>query len=131
MTDTTTPTGPFVFSAMAGVELAELDEALLRAFRAIREALIEGRAVIVFVSDSDLLGHGSPADAALAGGLLGLTRALATEGVREGWRINALAIADDIDPVELDAWTTRLAESTALNGGLLRLGNLHLGKVPV
>jgi len=122
---------PFVLSATPGTELAELDETLLAAFRAIRDALTEGRTVVVVVRDSDLLGHGSPADAALAGGLLGLTRALATEGVRQGWRVNALGVTGDVDTAELDAWITHISESTAINGELIRLGNLHLGKVPV
>ena len=45
--------------------------------------------------ERDLLAHGDEFDAALAHGLIGLVRALAIEGAKPGWTINALAVAED------------------------------------
>jgi NAD(P)-dependent dehydrogenase (short-subunit alcohol dehydrogenase family) len=120
-----------VYEAPPAIEVDGLEEALLSAFGTIRGALAERRPVVVIVHDEDLLGHGSPGAAALAGGLVGLTRALATEGMREGWRINALAITAQSAPEERARWIDQLSQSAALTGELVRLGPLQLGRVPV
>jgi hypothetical protein len=68
--------------------LDDLEPALLDAFLRARDAVTGGRSVVAVVRDADLLGHCEPADAAFANGLVGLVRALATEGIREGWTVN-------------------------------------------
>ena len=72
------------------------------------KAVTHGRPAVVIVRDCDLLGHGGAADAALANGLLGLVRALATEGLREQWVVNMLAIETDTD-----AQAEEIAETVA------------------
>ena len=111
--------------------LEGLEPALLNAFRRTRTAVMAGRPVVTVVRDADLLGHGEPADAALANALVGLMRAFATEGVRDGWTVNALAVVDDIGDLARAAWIERLAQSDGARGALVRLGDLHLGRVPV
>jgi len=114
---------------LAGLD--DLEPALLDAFRRAREAVTGGRPVVAVVRDADLLGQGEPADAALANALVGLVRALATEGVREGWTLNALAVRDDAPAQERAVWIERLGDGQGAGGALVRLGELHLGRVPV
>jgi hypothetical protein len=114
---------------LSGID--ELEAALLDGFGRARDAVLSGRSVVVVVRDEDLLGHREPADAALANALVGLVRALATEGVREGWTLNALALADGTTDAERSAWIDRLAGGDGARGALIRLGDLHLGRVPV
>ena len=121
---------PATYTAPAGVGIELLEETLLDAFHALRDALAGGRPAIAVVRDADVLGHGEPADAALANALVGLVRALATEGTRDGWTVNALAVPDELDPDALSVWIDRLAHANGLTGGLVRLGDLHLGRVP-
>jgi NAD(P)-dependent dehydrogenase (short-subunit alcohol dehydrogenase family) len=111
--------------------VGDLEPALLAAFRRARAALAAGRPVVAVVRDGDLLGHGEPADAALANAVLGLVRTLAVEGVREGWTVNALAVGEGVSEQQRATWTRRLGEGEAAGGALLRLGELHLGRVPV
>jgi NAD(P)-dependent dehydrogenase (short-subunit alcohol dehydrogenase family) len=111
--------------------MGDLEAALLDAFRRAREAVTAGRSVVVVVRDEDLLGHGEPADAALANALIGLVRALAIEGVREGWTVNALGLADGTTDAERGAWIDRLAGGDGARGAVVRLGDVHLGLVPV
>jgi NAD(P)-dependent dehydrogenase (short-subunit alcohol dehydrogenase family) len=114
---------------LGGVD--DLESALLDAFRRARAALAAGRPIVAIVRDSDLLGHGEPADAALANAVLGLVRTLAIEGVREGWTVNALAVGDGVSEQQLATWIRRLGEGQAVGGALVRLGDLHLGRVPL
>lgn len=100
------------------VAVEQLPGALADAFAATRDALAAGEPVVVVVRERDLLGHGELTDAALACALLGLVRALALEGDRDGWRVNVLAVeeltgADDPDVLALLA-------RTSLSGQLLR-----------
>lgn len=116
-----------VYEAPAGIGIEGLEDALLDAFRAVRDAVSAGRPVVVIVRDADVLGHGEPADAALANALVGLVRAFATEGGRDGWRVNALSVPDGD---ERAAWVDRLADPQGVSGAIVRLGDLHLGRVP-
>jgi len=122
---------PLVYEAPLGVGLEELEDTLFDAFDSIRSALAEASPVVIVVREEELLGHGEAGDAALAGALVGLVRALAVEGVRENWRINALSVTADVAPEHVIEWTLRLADPAAANGELVRLGNLHLGRLPV
>ena len=130
--------------------------ALTGAFAAAREALEAGRPVAVVVAAGDLLGQGSPLDAAVATGLLGMVRTLAIEGAKPGWRINVvagagvaaeradtgdtgaasdrdLAAAADLAAVadrDAVAATVAMLGDSALSGQLLQVGGANLGKLP-
>jgi hypothetical protein len=120
-----------VVEAPEGVGLDGLEPALLDAFQRLRASLLAGRPAIVVVRERDLLAHGDEFDAALAHGLVGLVRALAIEGAKPGWTINALAIAEDTGADERARWLERLAEPAGAVGTVVRLGGGHLGKVAV
>jgi len=122
---------PVVYEAPRGIGVAGLEASILDAFHQLRDAVTGGRAAVVIVRDSDLLGHGDPADAALANGLLGLVRAFATEGVREGWVVNILAVDEGADDATRRGWVERLSDPQGVVGALIRVGPLHLGRVPV
>jgi hypothetical protein len=96
-------------------EVDGIEDQLVEHFVAARAALLEGRSVVVEVAGPDLLGHGRAADAAIAAGLLGLVRALAIEGERHGWTINALARGEGDE---------------VATGRLIHSGREHLGRVP-
>ena len=109
----------------------DVEPALRDAFLRARAALAEARAVVVVVREEDLLGHGEPAAAAVAGGLVGLVRALAMEGTRDGWAINALTVTDAVDATDRARWIERLGEPGTAAGAVVRLGALHHGRIPV
>lgn len=101
----------------------DLDDALVEAFEAMREALANGRAVLFSLNDADLLGQRDVADAALACALLGLMRAAALEGAKEGWLVNAVTRRD------AEAPPTDAIVSLGLSGQVIRIGTDHIGKV--
>lgn len=112
------------------VTVDQLEDELARAFSSIRAAIDEGEAVVVVLDDRDVQGVGDPAQAALAHGLLGLVRALATEGRKPGWRIAAMSSTGAVEPAERQRWIDHLSESGSIAGSLVRLGGEHLGRVP-
>jgi hypothetical protein len=120
-----------VVEAGTDVGLDGLEPALLDAFHRLRDAVLAGRPAIVVVRERDLLAHGDEFDAALAHGLVGLVRALAIEGAKPGWTINALAVADDTADAERATWVERLADPAGASGAVVRLGRGHLGKLAV
>jgi hypothetical protein len=111
----------------AGIE--QLEDELTRAFHCIRGAIGRGDAVVVSLDERDVQARRSPAAAALAHGLLGLTRAFAIEGRKPGWRIAALSTPSPNDPEERLRWIEHLSESELASGNLIRLGGEHLGRV--
>jgi hypothetical protein len=113
--------------AAVGDDLDAVTPTLTGAFAEAREALEAGRSVVVVVDARDLLGQGSPLDAAIANGLLGMVRTLGIEGAKPGWRINVVA-GDDGDEVEVEEAVAMLAGSS-LSGQLLQVGGANLGKV--
>jgi NAD(P)-dependent dehydrogenase (short-subunit alcohol dehydrogenase family) len=114
------------------ISLDHLEAGLADAFLLMREALAErSEAVVVIVDERQLQGRVETAGAALAHGLLGLVRALAIEGRKDGWRINMLAIPPDLNAEQERAWIERLAEPSGASGTLIRLGGDHLGRLPV
>jgi hypothetical protein len=120
--------GPLVLPAPeTGDDLDAISPALAAAFGEIRHAVAEGRAVVVLVAAADLLGQGSPVDAAIATALLGTVRTLAIEGARPGWSINVVATEDD-DQEAVERAVSMLTLS-GLSGQLIALGTAHLGKV--
>lgn len=108
--------------------------ALTGAFLAAREGLEAGRPVVVVLAAGDLLGQGSPLDAAVATGLLGMVRTLGIEGAKPGWRINVVAgpgIAEGgggEDPAVAEA--VAVLAGSSLTGQLLQTGGANLGKLP-
>ncbi len=101
-----------------------VERAIVAAFEAIRSSLSAGASVLVVLSDGDLLGQGDPADAAVASALLGLVRAAALEGEKQGWMINAVSRRDPGVCLPTEA----IAEM-ALSGQLIRVGTGHLGRI--
>ena len=122
-------TDPLVLPAPEIGAVDDLDGALWNTFSAARDALSDDRAVVIQVSDRDLLGQGDPLQATFAHAAVGLCRALAIEGERDGWRINVLATGDD--PNTAAEWAMRLGVASGLSGVVLRLGTAHLGRLPV
>jgi hypothetical protein len=118
------------YEAPAIGSLDQLEDELTRAFLVIRSALDRGDSVVVVVADSDIQGVGHTAGAALAHGLLGMVRALAIEGRKSHWRINALSVVDGTDAEDREGWVRRLSKPQGASGALVRLGDAHLGKVP-
>jgi hypothetical protein len=110
-----------------GDDLDAVTPALTGAFVAARDALGAGRAVAVVVDAADLLGQGSPLDAAVATGLLGMVRTLGIEGVKPGWSINVVAGGEG-DEAAVEETVAMLAGSL-LTGQLLTVGGANLGKV--
>jgi hypothetical protein len=119
---------------LAPVRLAldEMEDSLFEAFSEIRDALADQRPVVVDDdADGDLLGSGQPVDAAIANALIGLVRALATEGVKSEWVINSLAVTADVSAEDQERWIMGLATPSSAMGQVVRLGSGHLGRLPV
>jgi hypothetical protein len=121
----------YVYEPPRDIGLDELEDALTRAFNSIREAVASGDAVVINLDERNVQAAGEPAQAALAYGLIGLTRALAIEGTRPGWRIAALSSPSSTDDGERIRWIKHLGSSAQSNGVLVRLGGEHLGRVAV
>ena len=119
-----------LYQPPTAVSIDALEDELVRAFGCMRDAAQSGETIVVFLDEDDILGVGAVADAALAHGLLGLTRALAMEGRQSGWQVNALSSTTDTPPEERVRWIEHLAEPGAACGELVRLGASHLGRVP-
>jgi hypothetical protein len=117
---------PLIFSQPRAAELDAIAGLLTEAFAAARDAVVAERPVVFLLDDRDLLGQGEVADAAVATGLLGLVRALALEGAKPGWRVNAVSHRDEEEAARGAAeWLA----GSALSGQLIRVGAAHLGKV--
>lgn len=112
---------------MPGEDLDALGPALTGAFTTVRDALEAGDPVAVVLSAADLEGQGTPLDAALATGILGMVRTLAIEGAKPGWRVNVVA-AGEAGEAAVEATLAALATSP-LSGQLLQTGGANLGKV--
>jgi len=117
---------PLILAQADAADLDAVTALLTDAFAAARDAVVAERPVVFLLDDRDLLGQGEVADAAVATGLLGLMRALAFEGAKPGWRVNAVAHRDEEGAArEAAAWLA----SSGLSGQLIRVGSDHLGKV--
>jgi NAD(P)-dependent dehydrogenase (short-subunit alcohol dehydrogenase family) len=115
-------------SGSVGDDLDAVAPALTGAFVGAREALEAGRPVAVVVDARDLLGQGSPLDAAVATGLLGMVRTLGIEGAKPGWRINVVAGGEG-DEALVEETVRMLARLNSLTGQLFQVGGANLGKV--
>ena len=119
-----------VYEPAPEVSAETLEDELTRAFESMRAALSAGDAVVVSLDERHVQAVDDPAHAALTHGLIGLTRALAVEGRKPGWRIAALSSPVELPPDERMRWVEHLAGSAALAGSLVRLGGEHLGRIP-
>ena len=121
-----------LFEPRSGIVLDELEDELARAFDAVRSAVGNDDGVVLSVDDEHLGGAGgNVAEAALAHGLLGLARAAAFEGRKDGWKISVMASSATVGQSDRDDWAERLsADGSSANGALLRLGGGHLGRLP-
>ncbi len=117
---------PLIVAQPRAEDVDAITALLTTAFAAARDAVTAERPVVFLLDDRDLLGQGEVADAAVATGLLGLVRALALEGAKPGWRVNAVSHRDEEEAARGAA--TWLAGSE-LSGQLVRVGRDHLGKV--
>jgi NAD(P)-dependent dehydrogenase (short-subunit alcohol dehydrogenase family) len=120
--------GPTV--VVRGDEPADIDElrtALDRAFLQVRAAIAQESPVVIVVPAEDLMGHRSPEGAAYVNALVGMTRAVAFEGARAGWRINVVAVpsAHGLD----DSEAVRAVATEGLSGQVVTLGIALLGKL--
>jgi hypothetical protein len=123
-------TQPLVIHQPAAVgSIEQITPLLAEVFTAMRDGLVAGRPVVAVLDDRDLLGQGDIAAATVANGILGLVRALAMEGARDGWTINAVTHRDGDGPI--DATVAALFGLGQLSGQLLRVGTAQLGKVPL
>jgi NAD(P)-dependent dehydrogenase (short-subunit alcohol dehydrogenase family) len=84
---------------------------------------------VVVLDAADLLGQGSPLDAAVATALLGMVRTLGIEGAKPGWRVNVVAGGAE-DAAAIEETVAMLAGSSSLTGQLLQVGGANLGKLP-
>jgi hypothetical protein len=112
-----------------GEQIDAVGPTLSAAFAEVRTALAAGRPVTVVVDAGDLLGQGSPLDAAVATALLGMVRTLGIEGSKAGWRVNVVAGGAG-DAAAIDETVALLAGSSFLTGQLLQVGGANLGKLP-
>ena len=114
--------------AALGDDLDAVTPILTGAFAEIRAALDAARPVAVVLDAGDLLGQGSPLDAAVADALLGMVRTLGIEGRKPGWRVNV--VAGGADDAAAIAETVALLAASPLTGQLLQVGGANLGKLP-
>ncbi|MCW2767868.1 hypothetical protein [Nocardioides sp.] len=105
----------------------ELGAALEVAFRAIKNAIANDDAVVVVVPSEDLLGHRSPVGAAYVNALIGMTRAVAFEGARVGWKINTVAVPSTSELTDRQAIDAVAADG--LTGQVLTLGTALVGRL--
>jgi hypothetical protein len=101
----------------------QLDEAFLIA----RDAIASDEPLVIVAFAADLLGQGSVENAAVAGGLLGLMRAIVFEGATKGWHVNMVAI--DRESVPDDEVMNCAGTLKVLNGQVLNLSSGQFGKL--
>jgi len=105
-----------------------VSEVLTQCFHFTQSAALAGEHVVYVVHNDDLLGRRGAGAAMVACGLLSAARSAALEGVKNGWRINVLAIEDNTEPGLLEAWLDVPHRTGGPTGELVHLGPSHLGK---
>lgn len=111
-----------------GDDLDRIGPALTAVFAEVRAAVLDDVPVVLVLDDRDLLGQGTVGDAGVATGLLGLSRALALEGAKPGWRLNVVSHRGDAYGSAVGEAVSWIGAST-LSGQLIRVGTDHLGRV--
>jgi hypothetical protein len=109
---------------------ASLDDVarqLDQAFTTAQAAMAAGDPLVIVAHGADLLGQRSLEDAAVAGGLLGLMRAIAFEGGAKGWHVNLVAVDPGQEPApELVNAAVAIG---SLNGQVLSASSTQFGKL--
>lgn len=111
----------------AAASLDDVAGQLHDAFTAARDAVAAEEPVVFVAHGPDLLGQGSVQDGAVAGGLLGMMRALMFEGGRKGWHVNLVAVDPGVEPAP--GLIEAAASLPDLNGQVLNASSGHIGKV--
>jgi hypothetical protein len=86
-----------VIRSSDATDLAQVRQGLVDAFERVQRAIGDEQPVVLVVPAADLLGHRGPERGAYIGGLVGMVRAVAFEGARPGWSINALAVPEGME----------------------------------
>lgn len=115
-----------VIRAGAPADLGQVRAALVDAFERVQGAIGDEDQVVVVVPAADLLGHRGPQLGAYAGGLVGMVRAVAFEGARPGWSINALALPEGVEVADADVPTY---VGAGVTGQVVTVGAGLVGKV--
>ena len=115
-----------VIRATDPTDLAQVRSALVDAFERVQRAIGDDQQVVVVVPAADLLGHRGPERGAYVGGLVGMVRAVAFEGARPGWSINALALPEGVEvaDTEVPAYV-----GAGVTGQVVTVGAGLVGKV--
>lgn len=114
-----------IFTAPRCAGFAEVEAALLDAFRATQEAARAGEPIVYVLAQEDLLGQRGAPSAMLANALLSGMRTLAAEG----HDANAVAVGAEADAGDVDHWIERLLEGRGVRGELVRVHAAHVGKI--
>jgi hypothetical protein len=112
--------------AIEPADLAEVRSGLVEAFERVQQAIGSDDDVVVVVPAVDLLGHRGPERSAYVGGLVGMVRAVAFEGARPGWVINALALPEGVEVADADVASYA---GPGVSGQVLTVGVGLVGKV--
>jgi hypothetical protein len=115
-----------VIRAGEPTDLAQVRAALVDAFERVQSAIGDEQPVVVVVPAADLLGHRGPERGAYVGGLVGMVRAVAFEGARPGWSINALALPDGVEVPDGDVSSY---VGAGVTGQVVTVGAGLIGKV--
>jgi NAD(P)-dependent dehydrogenase (short-subunit alcohol dehydrogenase family) len=121
----------YVVDVPAACTVDAIEDVLWATFSRARAGLLEGSAVVLRVDDAAFAGDAPPASAAAAAGAVGLARALATEGVQHGWRINVLSVPATATRADVEAWLERLGDPHGASGTVTRLGTRHQQRMPL
>ena len=106
--------------------LAQVRAALVDAFERVQRTIGDEQQVVVVLPAADLLGHRGPERGAYVGGLVGMVRAVAFEGARPGWSINALALPEGVEVADADVPSY---VGTGVTGQVVTVGVGLVGKV--
>jgi hypothetical protein len=115
-----------VLRATEPADLVQVRAGLVAAFELVQRAIGSDDDVVVVVPAADLLGHRGPERSAYVGGLVGLVRAVAFEGVRPGWVINALALPEGVEVADGDV---AAYVGPGVSGQVVTVGTGLVGKV--
>lgn len=115
-----------VIRATEAADLARIRTDLVHAFEQAQRGIGEGEPIVVVVPATDLMGHRGPVRAAYVGGLVGMVRALAFEGAKPGWRINAVSLPDGAEVLDEDVMAY---VGPGMTGQVVTVGTSLVGKV--
>lgn len=115
-----------VWPLPTSLTIATLGATIADAFTVAQEAQAAQRPLVFVVPAAPLIGQDDPVVAAAAAAVLGMMRACAIEGLRDGWRANL--VAGEPGAAATDEAVRVLAGTGT--GQVLWTDPSHLGKVP-